>query len=181
MTLLLLIPPGCCDFRHHVQPGREEEEEKRWAPRHIGLTKSKTFPRNLPAGYLILHWHHYPRWRGRLGNQHSEEDEGYYVWLRPVASYCLGLGRHGNITGGWGCAWDEWAQPGWGSLYPPHAPILLLPSQMTLVFWIKGRASLLWLLRRWSGDCFSALGLRTSLRSYQPQTGYWGSFFSRLT
>lgn len=98
-------------------------KRKRGGLRHIGLTKKQNISQKPPSRLpFILHWHHYPRWRGRLGNQHSEEDEGYYVWLRPVASYCLGLGRHGNIItgGGGGGAW--WVGSARLRVSVPHTP-----------------------------------------------------------
>ena len=170
LWLSCLIPRGCCDFRHHVRSGREEEEKKRWPQTYWFNQKAKHFPETSQQAtfYTSLapaESHHYPRWRGRLGNQHLEEDEGYYVWLRSIASYCLGLGTRGNIIGVWdgyggGCSGLSQAE----GLCTTHAPSSGFLPKWPLCSWQRSEPLFSFgFLLRWSGNCFSALGLCTSL------------------
>lgn len=138
---LLPHPSGCCGFRHHAHSQGGRREEEKW-PQTYWFNQKANIPRNPPSRLpFILHWHHSPPWRGRLGNQHSEEDEGctMFGWDQlPV--YCLGLGRHGNIiTGRVGGVPDEWAQPGWGLCTPHLYPLASFPNDPCVLV-TKGRA-----------------------------------------
>lgn len=128
-------------------------KRKRGGLRHIGLTKKQNIfqkpPSRLP---FILHWH-------QLSHTTTlAEEVGWATstWKRMRVTMfgwdqlqlLLRAGHTWKYHRGLGWLWRgvQWAQPGWGSLYHTR-PILWLPSQMTLVFLTKVRASLLfWLL-----------------------------------